>query len=98
MSRLSADHLHALRNRIPIDQLIERHLRWPCKRRAGIFRFLCPLCEEFHTATNPRTNLARCFRCQRNFNPLDFVIAVRQCDFLEAVAFLEPYLRQVPSA
>jgi len=97
MSRITAARLHELRNQIPIDRLIEQHLRWPCKRREGLFRFLCPLCKEFHTATNPRTNLARCFRCQRNFNPLDFVMVVRGCDFLQAVAYLEPHLAQPTS-
>jgi len=97
MPRISAAHLHDLRNRISIERLIERHLHWPCKRREGIFRFLCPLCHEFHTATNPRTNLARCFRCQRNFNPLDFVMVIQDCDFLQAVAYLEPYLPQPTS-
>ena len=92
MRRIPAAHLHDLRNRISIERLIERHLHWPCKRCEGIFRFLCPLCHEFHTATNPRTNLARCFRCQRNFNPLDFVMVIQDCDFLQAVAYLEPYL------
>ncbi|MEK6621873.1 MAG: hypothetical protein AABZ13_05275 [Planctomycetota bacterium] len=28
------------------------------KHFEGYFRFLCPLCSEFHTATNPKTNLA----------------------------------------
>jgi hypothetical protein len=42
--------------------------------------------------TGPRTNLARCSRCQRNFNPLDFVMVVQDCDFLQAVAYLQPYL------
>jgi DNA primase len=92
MSRLTAEHLRALRNQISIERLIGLYLRWPCKRREGIFRFLCPLCQEFNTATNPRTNLARCFRCQRNFNPIDFVIVVHRCDFLQAVAYLEPFL------
>jgi hypothetical protein len=34
-------------------------------------------------------NLARCFRCQKNFNPIDFVMIDRRCDFLLAVAYLE---------
>jgi hypothetical protein len=92
MSLIPAAHLYALRNRILIERLIEHHLNWPCKRREGLFRFLCPVCQEFHTATNPRTNLARCFHCQRNFNPLDFVMVVHGYDFLQAVAYLEPYL------
>ena len=98
MSRLTSAHLRALRNQIPIDRLVDRCLRWPCKRREGIFRFLCPICEEFNTATNPRTNLGRCFRCERNFNPIDFVMVVQRCDFLQAVAYLEPYLQDAKSS
>jgi hypothetical protein len=33
--------------------------------------------------------LARCFRCQRNWNPIDFTMEVTSMDFLETVAFLE---------
>jgi hypothetical protein len=94
MSRISAARLHDFRNRISIEWLIEQHLRWPSKRRGGILRFVCPICQDANTATNPRTNLARCFRCQRNFNPLEFVMAVHGCEFLDAVAYLEPYLPQ----
>ncbi|NLY01659.1 MAG: hypothetical protein GXY83_36700 [Rhodopirellula sp.] len=97
MSRIPASELYEFRNRISIERLIALYLHWPWKRREGIFRFLCPVCNEFHTATNPRTNLGRCFRCQRNFNPIDFVMVVQKCDFLEAVAYLEPYLRAASS-
>ncbi|MCK8601145.1 hypothetical protein [Desulfoferrobacter suflitae] len=51
------------------------------------FRF--PLCSEFQTATNPKTNLARCFRCQKNFNPIDIVMAVNCCNFREAVEMID---------
>jgi hypothetical protein len=89
MSRLSASRLRRLRNDLPIAQVIEAHLGLPAKHRDGVFRFLCPLCNEFNTATNPRTNLARCFRCARNFNPIDLVMVVRNCPFLQAVRLLE---------
>lgn len=90
MSRLSASRLRQLRNDIPIAKVIELHLDIPAKLRDGVFRFLCPLCRDFNTATNSNTNLARCFRCARNFNPIDLVMVVRDCTFLEAVRFLEP--------
>jgi hypothetical protein len=32
--------------------------------------------------------LARCFDCQKNFNPIDLVIAVANCSFLDAVEYL----------
>jgi hypothetical protein len=88
MSRIGKSRLRRLRNDIPIAELIQE-LELPSKEREGYFRFLCPLCNEFHTATNPKTNLARCFRCRRNFNPIDLVIVVRQCSFLDAVKWLD---------
>lgn len=90
--RFSRHQLYRLRNDIPIRRLIGDVLDWPSRSVEGIFRFLCPNCRDMHTATNPDTNLARCFRCQRNFNPIDFVMEVRSCGFREAVAFLEPLL------
>ena len=89
MSRISASRLRELRNEIPIAEVIEAHLRLPSKEREGFLRFLCPLCREFNTAINPKTNLARCFRCERNFNPIDIVMVVEGCSFLEAVKRLE---------
>jgi DNA primase len=83
--------LYRLRNEIAIPDLLLR-LDWPYKRRAGRFVFLCPLCGEFLTATNPRTNLGRCFACERNFNPIDLVMVIQGVDFVTAVHYLEPYL------
>ena len=93
MSRsLSKSYLRRLRNDIPIRDLIADILDIPWKISEGRFRFLCPLCREFHTATHPDTNLARCFRCQRNFNPIDITMIHKRHDFLQAVAFLDQYL------
>lgn len=86
-----AELLYRLRNDIPIDWLIRR-LDWPNKIRQGRFCFLCPCCQETLTATNPRTNLGRCFRCQRNFNPIDFMIIATHRDFVDAVNYLIPLL------
>lgn len=83
--------LRELRNRIPIERVLAE-LGVPTKHREGYLRFLCPICQEFRTATNPRTNLGRCFRCERNFNPIDLVRLVEGGSFLEAVAYLEPLL------
>jgi len=90
--RFSPIFLRLLRNRIPIDTLITSTLNIPFKHSESYLRFLCPLCGDFHTATNPKTNLARCFRCQKNFNPIDMVIIVRHCSFVEAIRFLKPLL------
>jgi len=86
--RFSGDMLRKLRNDIPINALIADLLDLPNKMSEGYFRFLCPVCREFVTATNPKTNLARCFRCERNFNPIDMVMVVKQMNFREAVEYL----------
>ena len=90
--RYSAQLLRTLRNDIDIRPLIEDVLDWPSKLSEGYFRFLCPLCSEFNCAVNPDTNLGRCFRCQQNFNPIDFVMVVDQCTFVEAVEFLKRHI------
>lgn len=89
---LTKNHLRRLRNEIDINTLIADVLDIEHRMHEGRFRFLCPLCHEFNTATNPRTNLARCFRCQRNFNPIDITMIGKHCAFLDAVSFLEPLL------
>lgn len=89
---IAAKRLRELRNQVPIDRVIDA-LAIPAKRREGYLRFLCPLCGEFNTATNPRTNLARCFRCERNFNPIDLVMVSERSTFLQAVDCVEGLLR-----
>ena len=91
--RIPAEHLRRLRNEIPIRAVIERVVQQSSKEIEGIFRFLCPNCNDFNTATNSRTNLARCFRCQRNFNAIDIVMAVERCSFVDAVRILERFVR-----
>ncbi len=86
-ARIAKEELRRLRNEIPIAALID-HFEIPWKIRDGLFRFLCPLCFEYHTATNPKTNLARCFRCERNFNTIDLVVMMRKASFLDAVRYL----------
>jgi len=100
--RYPTQELFAVRNHIPIRLLIESILRIPVKIVEGIFRFLCPLCSEFQTATQAKTNLARCFRCQKNFNTIDLVMIVNGLNFVESVKFLKKHLAsfspQIPSA
>jgi hypothetical protein len=81
--------LRKLRNDIPIARLIADILELPCKTAEGYFRFLCPLCGGFDTATNPKTNLARCFTCEKNFNTIDITMTVKRKNFREAVQFLQ---------
>jgi DNA primase len=81
--------LRRLRNQIPITLVIAEFLKLPTKVSEGYFRFLCPLCTEFITATNPKTNLARCFLCKKNFNPIDMVMVAKQVSFSKAVDYLK---------
>lgn len=91
--RYSKGFLRRLRNEIPIALLISDLLELPNKVSEGHFRFLCPICSEFNTATNQKTNLARCFRCEKNFNPIDMVMQVNHLGFIDAVEYLNEILR-----
>ena len=88
-NRLPPEMLRRLRNEIPITLVIAEFLKLPTKVSEGNFRFLCPLCTEFITATNPKTNLGRCFLCEKNFNPIDMVMVVKQISFSKAVDYLK---------
>ena len=92
---LTQDHLRQLRNRIEIIPLIADVLELIFKTHDGRFRFMCPLCRDFDTAVNTNTNQARCFRCKRNFNPIDMTMVVKRYSFIQAVRFLEPILAHV---
>ena len=83
-SRFTSRQLYHLRNHIPVDVLI-RALFIPFKVEDDVFRFLCPMCQNGHTGINPNTNLARCFDCQKNFNPIDLVMIVRRTGFVDSV-------------
>ena len=88
MRRFSSEELFALRNNIGIREVICDILKIPGKEVEGIFRFLCPQCKEFQTAINPKTNLSRCFRCQRNFNNIEIVMQDKQLGFVASVKLL----------
>lgn len=85
--RFSSELLRSLRNEFPIARVLEV-LEIPVKISEGYARFRCPCCAEFNTATRRETNLARCFRCEENFNPIDLVMLVRRLNFIDAVEFL----------
>jgi hypothetical protein len=85
----TADFLRMLRNQIPIDAVIVDLLNLELRNGRKMLRFRCPLCHGFHTATNHETNLARCFDCQKNFNPIDLVMTVGKCSFVDAVQLLK---------
>lgn len=89
-SHYTRQELFILRNHIPIDSLIAE-LGIPSRMIEGYFRFCCPVCDEFNTAVNPQTNLARCFACRKNYNPIDLVMIVKGLDFIHSVKFLQKY-------
>jgi hypothetical protein len=94
--RFSNEELYSLRNGIPIDRVIKKALDIPWRNTEGCFRFLCPLCNEFKTAVNPATNLARCFCCEKNFNTIDLVMLITQSDFVNSIRFLKDYQKSIP--
>ena len=89
----SSRELFEIRNSIPIDVLIKKELAIPSKISEGFFRFLCPLCNEFQTAVNPKTNLGRCFLCEKNFNTIDMVMAWHSTGFVDSVKYLQTILK-----
>lgn len=95
-NRFSSRELFQLRNNIPVDMLIRDQLQIPSKISDDVFRFLCPICNEFQTAVNHATNLARCFRCEKNFNTIDLVMKVEGYGFKESVLFLKKVLENAP--
>ena len=93
--RFTDQELFELRNGIPVDVLIMDQLRMVAKKRDGQLRFLCPICNEFNTATKQATNLARCFRCERNFNTIDLVMIVNKIAFVDSVYYLKQLLNTI---
>ena len=83
--------LYRIRNEIPMASLLPE-LNWPHKTRDGRLCLICPRCGEFLTVVNPRTNLARCFRCEVNFNTIDLTMSIKKCEFVDAIDLLEPLL------
>jgi hypothetical protein len=94
MSHYPSALLRLLRNQIPIDKVITGMLNMEIKPACKLLRFRCPRCYAFHTATSSKSNLARCFNCKKNFNPIDMVMAVTDTSFIEAVEFLKKHLQE----
>ena len=89
MQLISKESLRILRNEVKIELLIKNTLVIEYKYRDNYLRFICPICKDYHTAINHQHNLARCFRCKKNFNPIDLTMEYRRWDFKTAVAFLK---------
>jgi len=93
MSRISASELKYLRNEVPVRYVAEELCGYECKRVEGVERFVCPECYQMQTSFHPQENLGRCFRCQRNFNPIDFVMSGRKLTFKASVEYLRQNIR-----
>ena len=87
MTTFNKQQLHQVRNDININSLIHDTLQLE-RRFDKIWRFQCPVCRQFHTAVQVKTNLARCFDCQKNFNTIDMVIYSKKLNFAPSVQFL----------
>ncbi len=87
MHPFTIQQLFQVRNEIDIDWLINEKLN--LKRQfKSLWRFQCPVCQQFNTATQKKNNLARCFSCQQNFNTIDLVIYSKKMNFVPGVQFL----------
>ncbi len=96
MNKFTQQQLFQVRNMINIDWLIKEKLNLQ-RQFNRIWRFQCPLCQQFNTATQKKNNLARCFSCQQNFNTIDLVIHAKQINFIPSVTFLLSLINEIQS-
>ena len=96
--RFSPQELTFLRNRVPITHVIKTLLDLPTRSTNGKLSFACPLCGGFDTAINAAHNLAQCFECRQNFNPIELVMHQRQIGFVDAVRCLKNRIEPTPPA
>jgi hypothetical protein len=95
--RFSPEELTFLRNRVPITHVIKTLLELPTHSTNGRLSFACPLCSGFDTSINADHNLARCFDCRQNFNPIELVMHQRQIGFVDSVRWLEKRIEAAPA-
>ncbi len=86
--RFTGQQLYELRNNLPVRYVIESVLNISNRVSGDVFRFECPICSGWHTGVKYEKNLARCFDCRANFNPIDLAIRIRQEDFYPSASFL----------
>ena len=90
--RFSSQQLSYLRNKVPIDQVvINSFLSLLTRNRNGKLSFACPVCHGFFTSINAKHNLARCFDCRQNFNPIEMVMHQLKISFVDSVKWLQQY-------
>ena len=94
--RFSPNELSFLRNRVPIDRVIENLLELPPRRNHDKLSFACPVCGGYDTSINTAHNFARCFACRQNFNPIELVMHQLQIGFVESVKWLKNRIPATP--
>jgi transcription elongation factor Elf1 len=92
--RFSSRQLSFLRNNIPINRVIETMLSVATGNKNGKLSFNCPVCHSANTSINANHNLARCFECRQNFNPIEFVMHQRHTSFVDSVKWLKQNSRK----
>jgi len=95
-SRYTRQQLFVLRNHIPIDRVIEA-LNIHNAIHDRQYRFNCPVCHKMNTSISRKSNLARCFDCEKSYNTIDLVEEVLGLRFLESAAYLEKIKEQMPA-
>ena len=95
--RFSPEELVFLRNRVPVTCVIETLLELPTRTSCGKLSFACPVCGGFDTSINTAHNLARCFACRKNFNPIELVMHHLQIGFVDGVKWLKSRMPATPA-
>jgi DNA primase len=95
--RFSPEELTFLRNRVPITRVVKTLLQLPTRSTNGKLSFACPLCKGFDTSINVAHNLARCFVCRENFNPIELVMHQLHIGFVDSVRWLKNSNHAAPS-
>ena len=95
--RFSPQELTFLRNRVPITHVIKTLLDLPTRSTNSKLSFACPVCGGFDTSINAAHNLARCFDCRQNFNPIELVMHHLQIGFVDSVGWLKNRIQAAPA-
>lgn len=85
--RFSSQELSYLRNQVPIAGVIDALP--DLANGTGKSSFACPVCRGMNTSINAAHNLARCFDCRQNFNPIELVMHHLQFSFVDSVKWLK---------
>lgn len=87
--RFSPGELSFSRNRVLIDGVIENLNGFPRQKTNSKTPFACPMFGGFDTSINSVHNLARCFSCRQNFNPVEFVMHQLKISFVDSVKWIK---------